>query len=372
MTTEHEGILEFEFRSPNGAKFTACVLNSTKGLTEQQLASVREVLMEPPDQPGRLADRIWYQIEPPLQIFTISHEATSETFFKEGDEPISWEEFETQLPQLKSSIQKVIEKHGGLVNPGNLGPRQFSDSPENGDFFSGYSENFLSGYSENFGKDGCVIGAFLSWDALASATYEILSTWGHLGVEILEAGPESQDWNNASRGAWCDFDEDAFRARFKGLSHGERLAEIRTLWLDGIRFEMLDCQTERSYSSVGAEATFRMKYPFRPFASEATASTEESPEESLEIEAAQANRIREIVRNEQVIREIVHEHGGQVARLRRETRPASESGEDGDLNGCTRIDCRFLDEATRDRIAKEVVQRCESFNVTVDDSQEWW
>jgi len=40
------------------------------------------------------------------------------------------------------------------------------------------------------------------------------------------------------------------------------------------------------------------------------------------------------------------------------------------LNASTKILCRFPDEATRDRVANEVVQKYQSFNVTVVETLE--
>ena len=325
MTITHEstqdGLLEFETWSPKGVKRTICVLNSTKGLTEQQLDSVREALMGIGEQlSDHLPDRVWHRIEPPIRIFTISHEsALKKSSGNDGEKSITWDDFEAQLPEIKSSIRNVVAKNYGSVYPDEFGSVHLFDSPTNG--------NLVSGYLENFGQDACVIGLFMSQDELASATDEVLSTWGHMGVQILPDGPEAP---------------------------------------------------EQTGIVVGVEAAFCMRYPFSPTSVQATAQQEEtaydeiSPDNNREDEVELANRIRKILLNEQMIQAIVHEHGGEVAGLRRETGQNREAGENPDLNCCTRIRCRFQDEATRDRVANEVVQSCHAFNVTVEAPEEDW
>lgn len=316
----NDGIIEFEFWSPNGLKSTVCILNSINGLTDQQLAKVREALIEPGEDLNCLAGRVWYNFAPPMQIFTISFDAASKASqVRDGYSSIPWEEFETRLPEIKLGIRKLIAKNYGWTYPEDFGQVQAFDSPTNGDL--------VSGYLENFGQDDCVIGLFSSQDQLASATDEILSTWRNMGVQILA---DQQD-----------------------------------------TLELTD-------SSIGAKATFCMQYPFRPgwwqpqSQPGETPCTETSSAEDRENEVALVNRIREILRLEGIIQEMVQKHGGEVAGLRRESRPMKVVGVERDLSDCTRIWCRFQDELTRDRVVQEVMQNCEAYNVTVDDQEEDW
>ena len=132
-------------------------------------------------------------------------------------------------------------------------------------------------------------------------------------------------------------------------------------------------------STVGALTTFHMQYPFeRRMPStrhqQEPGCIETSPDKDREGEAAWLKNIVEIVQREEMIQELVQEQNGEVAGLRRRSRRMGQSGENPDSNAWTNILCRFPDEATRDRVANEVVQRCQSFNVTVVDTTEedWW
>ncbi len=314
----NDGIIKFEYWAPNGEKCAVCVLHSMKGMTDQQLAEVSEVLDEPD---GDLTARVWYEFAYPMQIFTISFEAASEASqVRDGYSSISWEEFEPRLPEIKLSIRHLIAKNYGLTYAEDYGTVQAFGPLINGDL--------LAGYLDNFGQDDCVIGLFWSRDNLSIATEEILSTWRDMGVEILA---DQQD-----------------------------------------TLELTD-------SSIGPEATFCMRYYFTtgecqtPSEPGEAPFTETSSAEDCERNAvALTKRIREIFRREGSIQEMVQKHGGEVAGLRRDRLAMKENGEERDLNTCTRIWCRFQDEVTRDCVVQEVLQNCEAYNVTVDDQVEDW
>jgi|GEM_PF-5453621 len=120
-------------------------------------------------------------------------------------------------------------------------------------------------------------------------------------------------------------------------------------------------------SSIGALATFCMRYPFKPY-------TGAPNDKDREEEAAWLSKIVEIVQHEEMIQEFVQKHYGEVAGLQRRSRRRGQTGENPDLNASTKILCRFPDEATRDRVANEVVQKYQSFNVTVVETleEDWW
>ncbi|QGQ21967.1 hypothetical protein F1728_04350 [Gimesia benthica] len=312
----HDEILEFDIWLPGGSRCIICILNSTKGLTDQELDEVREALIDLGDLDNQI-DRIWYKIAPPIRIFTISSEEASErSQERNGCNLISWEEFETRIPEIKSGIQSVIANNNGVTYPDDFGPVRYFDSPTNRDF--------VSGYLENFGEDDCVIGLFKSWDALARATDEVMSIWEDMGVEYLE---NEQD-----------------------------------------TLEQLD-------DIVGPQVTFCMRYDFEPVEylstsqRKKTACKETSSDEDRKYEIAKVKMIREILRLEEIIQEMVEERGGLVWVLRREAHLVTESRKAPDMQVCTKFWCLFRDYRTRDRVAwkvREAMQGYEAYTLTVE------
>jgi|GEM_PF-5928209 len=316
----HEGLLDFEVWLPSGSRCIICILNSTKGLTDQQLDEVREALINFDDLDEQ-TDRIWYKTIPPMRVFTISFAEASEISQEMNDcNLISWEEFETRIPEIKSGIQSVIANNNGVTYPDDFGPTRYFDSPTNRDF--------ALGYLENFGEDDCVIGQFSTWDALARATEEIMSIWEHMGVEFHE---DQQDI-----------------------------------------LDELD-------SMDGPQVTFCMGYDFRPVEYmstsllDKTACTETSSDEDRKYEIAKVKMIREILRIEDIIQEMVEEHGGLVWVLRRESHLITQTRKEHDMQVCTKFRCLFRDYTTRDHVTRkvlEVIQRYEAYNLTVENREE--
>mgnify|MGYP003113237112 CR=1 FL=1 len=217
--------------------------------------------------------------------------------------------------QVRLSIRNSIAKNRGWT-------QSYMSVQDFNSFDNGV---LVSEYFENFGQDGCVIGVFSSRHRLSKATDEILSTWRGMGVGIL-----------------ADQRDDL----------------------------------ELTYSSIGPEATFCMRYHFwtgecqtQPQPGETPFTETSSAEDHEKNAVALTKRIREIFRREGSIQEMVQKHGGEVAHLRRDRLSRRESG---DVNTCTRIWCRFQDEVTRDCVVQEVLQNCEAYNVTVDDQEEDW
>lgn len=316
----HDAIHEFDIWLPGGSRCIICILNSTKGLTDQQLEEVHEALVDLEDLDDQ-TDRIWYKLIPPMRVFTISFAAASEiSQERNGCNLISWEEFETRIPEIKSGIQSVIANNYGVTYPDDFGPAQYFNSPTNRDF--------VLGYMENFGEDECVIGCFKSWDALARATDEIMSTWEHMGVEFVE---DQQD-----------------------------------------TLEMLD-------NTDGPQATFCMEYDFKPVEylptslRKITACKETLSDEDRKYEIAKVQMIREILRLEGIIRKVVQEHGGLVWVLRREAQLITQTQKEHDMLVCTKFRCLFRDYRTRDRVfrkVREAMQGYEAYNLTVDYREE--
>lgn len=316
----HEGLLDFEVWLPSGSRCIICILNSTKGLTDQQLDEVREALIDLDDLENQ-TDRVWYKIVRPMRVFTISFAAALEISQEmNGCNLISWEEFETRIPEIKSGIQSVIANNNGVTYPDDFGPVRYFDSPTNRDF--------VLGYFENFGEDDCVIGQFSTWDDLARATDKIMSIWEHMGVEFVE---DQQD----------------------------------TLGL----FDSMD----------GPQTTFCMGYDFRPVEylstsqRKKTACKETSSDEDRKYEIAKVKMIREILRLEDIIQEMVEEHGGLVCVLRREAHLITQTRKVQDMQVCTKFRCLFRDYTTRDRVTRkvlEVMQMHEAYKLTVENREE--
>lgn len=319
----HDGIDEFDIWLPSGTICTVCILNSTKGLTDQQREEVREALIDLDDLDDQ-TDRIWYKIAPPIRIFTISFEEASERSEEmNGCNFISFEEFETRIPEIKSGIQSVIAKNNGVTYPDDFGPVQLFDSPS--------IRDFVLGYLENFGEDDCVIGWFKSWDALARATDEIMSIWEHMGVGYLEHLEDEQ-----------------------------------------ATLELPD-------SIAGPQATFCMQYDFMP--NELlnmsqwgkTACTETPSGGDRKFEIAKVKMIRKILRLEGIIQAMVQEHGGEVWVWRREAHLTTQTRKEHDMYVCTKFWCLFRDDTTRDRATQEVrelMQRYEAYHLTVENREE--